>query len=161
MGAPVPTDHIAKPKAKVKTGIDSQAAAMDPEIFFAIGQALSKISQSDPKFFYGVIHLLLYCVCMRVRHCCRSVLTRLGSNLLTGVCLRGKKRGGWEWRCPRYSPAGLDVGGIVWKSYQEYAKQQRLTSALVGAFVHPVGGGPPRVLGCTRRVPTFPQGGSR
>ena len=112
---------------------------MDPELYFAIDRMVAEMQSSDPRFFFGIVHLVLYNVTMRVRHCCRSVLTRLGSALLTGVCLRGKKRGGWEWRCPRYSPSGVDMGGILWRAYQGHMERRELPRALVGAFVHPDG----------------------
>ena len=142
MGAPIPTGEVDRPKVRSRTGVDTQAAAMDPELFFAVDQHLARMGADDPLYFYGVIHILLYCVCMRVRHCCRSVLTKLGSKLLTGVCIKGKRQPGWEWRVPRYAPSGLDVGGIIWGSYQQYCASEGLTEALVGAFVHPVGGVP-------------------
>ena len=117
LGAPVPTDLLARPPAKRRPGGRRTAVAADPEIFLVSDQALAEMSVDDPLYVFGIANLVLYQATMRCRHCIRSVIQSLGSRLITFACLYGKKRGGWTWQLPRYTPAGVDLGGYLWERY--------------------------------------------
>ena len=85
-----------------------------------------------PLRHYGLVHLVLYQAVMRPRHTIRSVMRLLGSHVVTATCLRGKRRPWFEWTFPRYSPAGTDVGGVVWRAYMSRLPEAK--EAPVGVF---------------------------
>ena len=152
LDAPVPTDDLPRPPAQAKPGGKEQAVAADPEIFFAVDRQVREMLTSDPEYVYGIAHLVMYQVCMRCRHLCRSILKTLGTDLLTGVCLWGKKTAGWTWQIPRYSPEGVDVGGYLWTHYAPRLRPGE--KAPVGVFTTSSGHAPldyPEILeGCRR-----------
>ena len=135
-----PTAEVQRPVRKHKPGEKSQAAALDPEVFFLVDQKVASMDADDPLRFFGLVHLLLYQSAMRVRHCVRSILRVLGTRLVYATCMRGKKRPGWEWHFPRYTPAGVDLGGELWQAYQ--LRVAGATTAPEGMFVSPLTSAP-------------------
>ena len=140
LGAPVPTDLLARPPAKRRPGGRRAAVAADPEIFLVCDQVLADMDSSHEQYVFGIAHVVLYQATMRCRHCIRSVIQSLGSHLITFACLYGKKRGGWTWQLPRYTPSGVDLGAYLWAGYAARAAGE--PKAPVGIFSDPGSPGP-------------------
>ena len=72
--------------------------------------------------------------CLRERHVQRSVLTKLGTHFLWGICTRGKNKPGFAWGAPRFTPTGDDLGCKVWAAWKDasVAAGQALRYAIVG-----------------------------
>jgi hypothetical protein len=65
----------------------------------------------------AAVFLLLWLTSLRYKHLQRSALVRLTTCVLVGYCLQGKGKPGFWWTCPRYGPAGEDIGWTIWKPW--------------------------------------------
>ncbi len=63
-----------------------------------------------------VFAVATWLACIRERHLQRSVLAKLGTGSLWGVCTQGKKKPGFAWGMLRYSATGIDIGHLVWEA---------------------------------------------
>ena len=97
-----------------------QAVPPDPEILLVIEEE-AKMGAWLPEERVAGLNFAraLWMACLRERHLQRSILTKLGSVFLWGVCTRGKNKPGFHWGMPRYSPIGEDLGGQLWYAWKE------------------------------------------
>jgi len=150
--APIPTDAVACPKKAKQVLEAKQAVAADPEVFFLVEEETAKMGEDDEEKVYGFAHLVLYQTVMRPRHLIRSSLLELGTTLVKAVLWWGKGVPGHTWYLPRYSPAGIDVGGSLWKQW--LARCQGAKKLPKGIFHEKCSGAPleyAEVLGGCRR----------
>ena len=54
---------------------------------------------------------------LRMKHWQLSLLLRLSTRFLWGVCLKGKSGAAFFWAMPRLSPLDVDIGGALWRSW--------------------------------------------
>jgi len=95
--------------------------ASDPEVHVHLDQVFGRLPSTDPAKIVIAIIQLLWMSVLRFQHMQRSMPTKITSNFIFGVCWKGKGKPGYRWACPRFGPAGADVGMFVWEQWQNLA----------------------------------------
>ena len=114
-------DIGSRPAPSRPPGGAKQAVAEDPEIAIRKNEALVRLDADDVLCLPGSVAQAIWCSGIRFRHIQRSVLTRLTTRSLEGVCIRGKHSPGFPWIIPRFGPGGFDVGLAIWTKWQTRA----------------------------------------
>ena len=85
-----------------------------------------QLGGSDPARVIIAIIQLLWVSVLRFQHMQRSVPVGLTSELLYGICWKGKGKPAYRWACPRYGPTGEDICGCVWDAWQQLSKGRQV-----------------------------------
>ena len=124
MGAPIIINASHKPSRRT-SGQElppDQKAATDPEVHIQLDHLLNRLPEGDPAILIVATIQILWLSVLRFQHLQRSVPVKLTKNFFHAVCWKGKNKPGYRWACPRYGPTGTDIGGVVWRNWQQTAK---------------------------------------
>jgi len=106
-----------KPKGIRGTVIagDNQAVPPDPEILLMFEQEaeLANFLPNERRPHLDFARMM-WMACLRERHVQRSILVKLGTSFLWGVCPRGKSKPGFVWGMPRFTTCDADLGADLW-----------------------------------------------
>ena len=137
--AELPWKPVGDCKPKGAKGIviagGNQSVPPDPEILIMLDQeAVAKQYIDEERSAALDFARFAWMSCLRERHVQRSVLTKLGTHFLWGICTRGKNKPGFAWGAPRFTPTGDDLGGKVWAAWKDasVAAGQARRYAMVG-----------------------------
>jgi len=94
---------------------DNQAVPPDPEILLMFEEEAELAnflpSERRPQLDFA---RMMWLACLRERHVQRSILVKLGTSFLWGVCPRGKSKPGFVWGMPRFTTSDADLGAEIW-----------------------------------------------
>jgi hypothetical protein len=102
-------------KARRKAG-EAQVPALPPGALAMMAQYATEEGRREEDRVLAATVVIMGIGCLRAKHVQRSYLLKIGTNMLYGVCLRGKNKPGYKWAAPRFFH-GRDVGQILWRDW--------------------------------------------
>ena len=126
LGLPVPLPQDDRPPPTSKSGKAvelTQAPPADPCIIHALEEWLGRERRPGPLTGVVLGVLVGWLACLRFAHIQRSIPLWISDVALGGWCFKGKGKAGYRWSMPRFGLSGLDIGMMVWSSWQDSCRR--------------------------------------
>ena len=112
------------PPATAPTGAvfeEKQAVPVDPAWMLAVEAAWPKAKACSPQDTALCMSWMIWISAVRLQQLQRSQFTALTSTALWAVCSLGKGSAGFRWAIPRYTTAGADIGGHIFRCWKKWS----------------------------------------